>query len=178
MGWLHVGDVVLISGRMFTGRDAVHSHLMKHEPPVDLRGSVLYHCGPVAVKEGDGWRINAAGPTTSIREEPYQGDVMRHFNLKGVIGKGGMAEKTLQACQDVPGVYFHAIGGAASLIAETVKRVLGVYKLDFGVPEAIWVIEVEDFPAVVTMDAHGASQHAAVEQVSRGVLEDLLRRPY
>ena len=118
----------------------------------------------------------AAGPTTSIREEPYQGDVMRHFKVKGVIGKGGMGPKTLAACQEVPGVYLHAVGGAASLIAQTVKRVLGVYKLDFGVPEAMWVIEVKDFPAVVTMDAHGASQHAVIEQRSRAVLEGLLAK--
>jgi fumarate hydratase class I len=99
---------------------------------------------------------------------------MRHFNLKGAIGKGGMAAKTLQACQDVPGVYFHAIGGAAALIAESVKKVHGVYKLDFGVPEAIWVIEVQDFPAVVTMDAHGHSLHEVVRQQSQQVLERLI----
>jgi fumarate hydratase class I len=116
----------------------------------------------------------AAGPTTSIREEPYQGDVMRHFDLKGVIGKGGMGARTLAACQEVPGVYFHAVGGAASLIAQTVVKVLGVHKLDFGVPEAMWVIEVKDFPVVVTMDSHGGSQHAVVEQQSKEVLEKLL----
>ena len=92
---LKVGDVVLVSGRMFTGRDAVHSHLMKHEPPVDLRGAVLYHCGPVVVKEGDGWRITAAGPTTSIREEPYQGEIIKRYGVRAVIGKGGMGAKTL-----------------------------------------------------------------------------------
>ena len=142
-----------------------------------LRGSVIYHCGPVVggldTKE---YRFVAAGPTTSIREEPYQGDVMRHFQIQGVIGKGGMGAKTLAACQEVPGVYLHAIGGAASLIAQTVKRVLGVYKLDFGVPEALWVIEVVDFPAVVTMDAHGQSLHAEVEKKSKAVLEQLLAK--
>lgn len=189
---LKVGDSVLLSGVMVTGRDAVHKWLAdtfikKTRPPSGddlevyqalkpmLNGGLIYHCGPVVGGlDTQQYRFVAAGPTTSIREEPYQGDVMRHFNLKGVIGKGGMAEKTLQACQDVPGVYFHAIGGAASLIAETVKRVLGVYKLDFGVPEAIWVIEVEDFPAVVTMDAHGNSLHAAVREQSREVLERLM----
>ncbi len=116
----------------------------------------------------------AAGPTTSIREEGYQGDVMRHFNLRGVIGKGGMGGKTLKACQEVPGMYLHAIGGAASYIAQTVKRVLGVYKLEFGVPEAIWVIEVKEFPVVVTMDAHGGSLHAEVDQKSKSALQNLL----
>ena len=159
---------------MYTGRDAVHTHLMKHEPPVDLRGGVLYHCGPVMLKEGERWRVVAAGPTTSIREEPYQGDVMRHFQVRAVIGKGGMGPKTLAACGEAPGAYLHAIGGAATLIAQTVTRVLGVHKLDFGVPEAMWVIEVKDFPAVVTMDAHGKSLHAEIEARSAERLAQLV----
>src|SRR5512138_3640677 len=189
---LKVGESVLLSGVMVTGRDAVHKWLsdtfIKKTKPASaedqaifealkpiLNGGLIYHCGPVvgglATKQ---YRFVAAGPTTSIREEPYQGDVMKHFNLKGVIGKGGMAAGTLKACQEVPGVYFHAIGGAASLIAESVKKVQGVYKLEFGVPEAIWVIEVKDFPAVVTMDAHGNSLHEAVREQSRRVLERLV----
>lgn len=131
----------------------------------------------VAGLETKEYRFVAAGPTTSSREEPYQGDVMRHFNIKGVIGKGGMGAKTLAACQEVPGVYFHAVGGAASLIAQTVKKVIGVYKLEFGVPEAMWVIQVVDFPAVVTMDSHGSSQHAVIEEQSRAALEELLALP-
>ncbi|MEW5869473.1 MAG: FumA C-terminus/TtdB family hydratase beta subunit [Chloroflexota bacterium] len=189
---LKVGDPVALSGVMITGRDNVHKWMIdtfvRHtrQPQGDdqqvyeailplLKGSVIYHCGPVVagLDTGD-YRFVAAGPTTSIREEPYQGDVMRYFNIMGVIGKGGMGPKTLAACQEVPGVYLHAIGGAASLIAQTVKRVLGVYKLDFGVPEAMWVIEVEDFPAVVTMDAHGNSLHAEVEARSKTVLDSLL----
>jgi fumarate hydratase class I len=122
------------------------------------------------------YRFVAAGPTTSIREEPYQGDVMRHFKIKGVIGKGGMGPKTLAACHEVPGTYLHAVGGAASLIAQTVERVLGVYKLEFGVPEAMWVIQVKDFPVVVTMDSHGGSLHAEIEAKSAKVLEGLLAR--
>jgi fumarate hydratase class I len=139
---------------------------------------VIYHCGPVVagLDTGD-YRFVAAGPTTSTREEPYQGEVMRHFNVRGVIGKGGMGPKTLAACQDVPGVYLHAVGGAATLIGQTVERVLGVYKLDFGVPEAMWVIEVKDFPVVVTMDAHGGSLHAEVEQKSKAVLDQLMAQP-
>ncbi len=191
---LHVGDPVALSGVMVTGRDTVHKWMIdtfikKTRPPQGddlevyaaiqplLQGSVIYHCGPVvAGLDTRQYRFVAAGPTTSIREEPYQGDVMRHFKIQGVIGKGGMGPKTLAACQEVPGVYLHAIGGAASLIAQTVKRVLGVYKLDFGVPEAMWVIEVQDFPAVVTMDAHGNSQHAVVEKESKAVLEALLAK--
>ncbi len=189
---LNVGDSVLLSGVMITGRDAVHKwiadtfikksrqpagddlHVYQAIKPI-LNGGLIYHCGPVVGGlDTKQYRFVAAGPTTSIREEPYQGDVMRHFNLKGAIGKGGMGAKTLAACQEVPGVYFHAIGGAASLIAQSVKKVQGVYKLDFGVPEAIWVIEVVDFPVVVTMDAHGNSLHDSVRKKSRQVLDRLL----
>ncbi len=116
----------------------------------------------------------AAGPTTSIREEVYQPDVIAHFNLKGVIGKGGMGPNTLKACHDQPAVYFHAIGGAASLIAQSVKEVVTVYKLEFGVPEAMWVIKVEDFPVVVTMDSHLQSIHAKVEAASQEKLKELI----
>jgi fumarate hydratase subunit beta len=189
---LKVGDPVLLSGVMITGRDTVHKWMVdtfiKHtrEPQGDdlevyaaikplLEGSVIYHCGPVVSGlDTKQYKFVAAGPTTSIREEPYQGLVMEHFQIRGVIGKGGMGAKTLAACQQVPGVYLHAIGGAASLIAQTVTRVLGVYKYDFGVPEAMWVIEVKDFPVVVTMDAHGGSLHAVVEDRSKAALKDLL----
>jgi fumarate hydratase, class I len=168
---LKVGDVVMISGRMFTGRDAVHSHLMKHEPPVDLRGSILYHCGPVAVKDGDGWRINAAGPTTSIREEPYQGEIIKRYGVRAVIGKGGMGAKTLAALKEHGAVYLNAIGGAAQFYARSIKKVDGVSLLEFGTPEAMWHLIVEDFPAIVTMDAHGNSLHKDIEQESGQHLE-------
>jgi fumarate hydratase class I len=163
---LHVGDVVLVSGRMYTGRDAVHHHLMSHEPPVDLNGAVLYHCGPVARQEGDQWRILAAGPTTSIREEPYQGDVIRRYGLRAVIGKGGMGAKTLAAMKECGAVYLNAIGGAAQFYADRIKNVDGVSLLEFGTPEAMWHLTVEEFPAIVTMDAHGNSLHRDVEQAS------------
>jgi tartrate/fumarate subfamily iron-sulfur-dependent hydro-lyase beta chain len=193
---LKVGDPVLLSGVMMTGRDAAHKWLVEtfikktREPRGDdlavyeaikplLNGSAIYHCGPVvAGLDSKQYKFVAAGPTTSIREEPYQGDVMRHFKVKAVIGKGGMGAKTLAACGEIPGVYLHAIGGAASLIAQTVVTVLGVYKLSFGVPEAMWVIEVRDFPAVVTMDAHGQSQHAVIDQQSKAELERLLAVPF
>jgi fumarate hydratase class I len=178
---LQVGDVVMVSGRMFTGRDAVHSHLMKHEPPVDLRGSVLYHCGPVVVKEGDkdekeggsGWRVTAAGPTTSIREEPYQGEIIRRYGVKVVVGKGGMGAKTLAAMKEHGAVYLNAIGGAAQFYARAITRVDDVSLLEFGTPEAMWHLTVEDFPAIVTMDAHGNSLHKDVEQESGQQLEAL-----
>jgi fumarate hydratase subunit beta len=193
---LKVGDPVALSGVLLTGRDSVHKWMVEtfikqtRQPQGDdlevyqaikplLDGGVIYHCGPVvAGLDSKQYRFVAAGPTTSIREEPYQGEVMKHFNVRGVIGKGGMGPKTLAACQEVPGAYLHAVGGAASLIAQTVTRVLGVYKLDFGVPEAMWMIEVKDFPVVVTMDAHGSSQHAVIEQQSKAVLEQLLAQSY
>jgi fumarate hydratase class I len=139
---------------------------MKHEPPVDLHGSVLYHCGPVAVQEGDKWRITAAGPTTSIREEPYQGEIIRRYGVRAVIGKGGMGAKTLAALKEHGAVYLNAIGGAAQFYARAIKDVEGVSLLEFGTPEAMWHLTVEDFPAIVTMDAHGNSLHKDVEQES------------
>jgi fumarate hydratase class I len=163
---LKVGDVVMISGRMFTGRDAVHSYLMKHDPPVDLRGAVLYHCGPVVMKEGDGWRVTAAGPTTSIREEPYQGEIIKRYGVRVVIGKGGMGAKTLAALKEHGAVYLNAIGGAAQFYARSIKRVDGVSLLEFGTPEAMWHLTVEDFPAIVTMDSRGNSLHKDIEQES------------
>jgi fumarate hydratase, class I len=163
---LKVGDVVLVSGRMFTGRDAVHSHLMKHEPPVDLRGAVLYHCGPVVAKDGDVWRVTAAGPTTSIREEPYQGDIIRRYGVRAVIGKGGMGAKTLAALEEHGAVYLNAIGGAAQFYARAIVSVDGVSLLEFGTPEAMWHLTVKDFPAIVTMDAHGNSLHKDLEEQS------------
>jgi fumarate hydratase subunit beta len=189
---LKVGDPVALTGIMLTGRDAVHKWMIDtfikktRQPKGDdlevyeaikpvLNGSVIYHCGPVVSGlDTEDYKFVAAGPTTSIREEPYQGDVMRHFNIKGVVGKGGMGAKTLAACQEIPGVYFHAVGGAASLIAQSVQKVHSVYKLDFGVPEAMWVIEVKEFPVVVTMDAHGNSLHAEVEETSAKNLAELL----
>ena len=191
---LKVGEPVTLTGVMMTGRDTVHKWMIEtfikktREPQGDdlevyeaikplLDGGVIYHCGPVvAGLDTKEYKFTAAGPTTSIREEPYQADVMKHFNIKGVIGKGGMGPKTLAGCQEVPFVYLHAIGGAASYIAQSVKKVLGVYKMDFGVPEAMWVIEVKDFPVVVTMDSHGGSQHAVVEDISKNVLNDLLAK--
>jgi fumarate hydratase class I len=171
---LKVGDVVLVSGPVFTGRDAVHSHLMKHDAPVDLRGAVLYHCGPVVVKEGESWRVTAAGPTTSIREEPYQAEIIKRFGLRAVIGKGGMGAKTLAALKEHGAVYLNAIGGAAQFYARSIERVDGVSLLEFGTPEAMWHLTVKDFPAIVTMDAHGNSLHKNIEQESGQHLEAMM----
>ena len=172
---LKVGDMVLISGKLYTGRDAVHKRI--HEgvkPPVDLKNQIIYHCGPVVLEKNGKYEVKAAGPTTSIREEPYQWQVMRDYGIVGVIGKGGMGPKTLQGCKDYGCVYLHAIGGAAQVLAEKIKSVDNVYWKDLGSPEAIWELTVEEFPCVVTMDAHGNSLHADVENSSEGILKTLL----
>jgi fumarate hydratase class I len=167
---LKVGDVVLLSGRAYTGRDAVHHHLMSHEPPVDLRGGVIYHCGPVVRKVGDEWKVTAAGPTTSIREEPYQADIIKRYGVRAVIGKGGMGGKTLAGLKDAGAVYLNAIGGAAQFYAKAITKVHGVSLMEFGTPEAMWHLELQDFPAIVTMDAHGNSLHTDIEKASAAEL--------
>jgi len=197
---LHVGDTVRLSGVIVTGRDAAHKYMIetfvhpsksaRQDPPAipdgerevyrelkrRLRGSVIYHCGPVVRQREEGrWEFVAAGPTTSIREEVYEPDIIEHFGLRGVVGKGGMGPDTLRACRDHGAAYFHAVGGAASLIADAVQEVITVYKKDaFGVPEAFWVIRVEDFPLVVTMDTHGESIHDQVEMASQAALDRLV----
>lgn len=188
---LRVGDQVLLNGVVFTARDAGHKYMIENFvkgtcPDSEkemyevlkegLKGGVIYHCGPVVRKRDDGkYEFVAAGPTTSIREEPYQADVIGHFGVRAVIGKGGMRDKTLKGCNEHGAVYLHAIGGAAPLIAESVKEVVNVHKLDFGVPEAFWEIRVSDFPCVVTMDSHGNSLHADVLASSRARAEEISR---
>ena len=189
---LHVGDQVEISGVIFTARDAAHKYMVeqfiktggnpaKSEVALykllqeKLDGGVIYHCGPVVAKDDGVWRFVAAGPTTSIREEVYQDLVIEHFNLKAMIGKGGMGPRTLAACQQFAAVYLHAVGGAGTLIAERVVEVEDVHKLkEFGVPEAFWQIRVEGFPAVVTMDSHGKSIHADVAVQSEAKFRELV----
>ncbi len=170
---LKVGDIVVINGEMHTGRDALHKHLMDHDAPIDLNGSVIYHCGPVMLKDESGWQVKAAGPTTSIREEPYQGDIIKKFGIRAVIGKGGMGAKTLAALGEHGAVYLNAIGGAAQYYAECFKEVNGVDFLEFGIPEAMWHLKTEGFAAIVTMDSHGNSLHADVEKDSFAKLSEL-----
>jgi fumarate hydratase class I len=174
---LKVGDVVLISGPVFTGRDAVHAHVMKHDPPVDLRGGVLYHCGPVVARDGNTWRVTAAGPTTSIREEPYQAEIVKRYGVRIVMGKGGMGARTLAGLKESGAVYLNAVGGAAQFYARCIERVTGVSLMEFGTPEAMWHLEVRDFPAIVTMDAHGNSLHKDVEETSGRALAGLNPSP-
>jgi len=175
---LKVGDVVLISGPLVTGRDAAHHYLLHHEAPCDLRGAILYHCGPVVVKQGfaeqETWRVGAAGPTTSIREEPYEADIIKRFGIRAVMGKGGMGKKTLAGLKEFGAVYLHAIGGAAQFYARCLPRVIGVDLLEeLGMPEAMWHFEARDFVAIVTMDSHGNSLHEEVAQATGIKLEEV-----
>ncbi len=175
---LKVGDEVFLSGIIVTARDQAHKLMVEQKPDFIrdfLNESVIYHCGPVVRKDKDGtWSFVSAGPTTSIREEPYQADVICEYHLRGVIGKGGMGEKTSQGLQKCGAVYFHAVGGAGTLIANAVKKVINVFKLDeFGSPEAFWVIEVKDFPLIVTMDSHGASIHKEILEKSKKIAQEI-----
>jgi fumarate hydratase class I len=129
------------------------------------------------MRKGKKWIATAAGPTTSSREEPYQAKIIEKFGLKAVIGKGGMGEKTKNACKEHGCVYLHAVGGAAQVLAERIVSVDGVFGLEqFGSPEAIWKLKVERFPVVVTIDAHGNSLHQEVESHSREMLTEVVTR--
>lgn len=176
---LHIGDTVSLSGIIVTARDAAHKLMIEERPDFIrdvLKESVIYHCGPVVKQDDQGeWHFVSAGPTTSAREEPYQADVIGEYNVRGIIGKGGMGEKTAAGLKKHGAVYFHAVGGAGTLIANTVKKVLAVHKLEeFGTPEAFWVIEVEDFPLVVTMDSHGQSIHKEILEKSSKIADELI----
>jgi fumarate hydratase class I len=176
---LKVGDEVALTGILVTARDAAHKFMMSNRPKwlqKLLKGTFVYHCGPVLTKERGKWKVVAAGPTTSIREEPYQADVIKRFGLRGAIGKGGMGAKTLSALKEHGGVYLHAVGGAAAVLSEAIKEVVDVHMLEeFGAPEAFWVMRVEDFPAVVTMDSHGNSIHDKVLEASTKKAQRLLK---
>ena len=171
---LKAGDSVEICGVIYTGRDRFHKHFADGGTlPVDFRDGALYHCGPVVVKRADGWKVVAAGPTTSVRENPYEPDFIAKSGVRLIIGKGGMGPETLAACRKYGAVYLQAVGGAAALAAACVKRVRSVHFLDaFGAAEACWGFEVEDFPAIVAMDSHGASlfdtiRRSSAEELSR-----------
>jgi len=169
---LRAGDLVFLNGLLITGRDKVHKYLVEQRPPkadfpFDIAGTVLYHCGPIMRKTEDGYSVVAAGPTTSIRVEMYEADVIREYGLRGIMGKGGMGEKTLKALQEAGCVYFHAIGGAAAYLADRINKVVTAWKLEeFGSTEAMWFFEVKDFPAIVTMDSLGNSMHKEIEKKS------------
>ena len=171
---LNVGDRVLLTGRIYTARDKAHVYLLKkYDLNLNLEGSVLYHCGPIVRKNP--YEIVSAGPTTSTRLSRYEGDVIKKFGIRAVIGKGGMDEKTLEAFREHGCVYLSATGGAASLLAQSIDKVAGVYKLEeFGIPEAIWILDVKEFPTIVTMDAKGNSLHENVKKKSKKIYDILI----
>lgn len=176
---LRIGDMVLVNGLIVTGRDKVHKFLAHEKPdkkdiPFELHGGIIYHCGPIIKKVDDAYKLIAAGPTTSMRVEMYEADVIKAYGIRGIIGKGGMGNKTLDAMKEYGCVYLHTISGAAAYLADRIKNVRDGWKIEeFGAPEAMWLLEVEDFPAIVTMDARGNSLHRDIEKISLAKLKEL-----
>ncbi len=178
---LRVGETVSVNGTIWTGRDRFHKHFADGgRLPVDFRDGAIFHCGPVVVwSEGRGeWKVVAGGPTTSVRENPYEPSFIERTGVRLVIGKGGMDGRTLDACARFGAVYLQAVGGAAAITAQAIRRVPNVYFLEeFGAAEACWEFEVSDFRCVVAMDSHGTSLFARVQEESRRRLDELLTRP-
>ena len=176
---LKSGEMVSLSGRIVTARDQVHKYLASGgKPPIALEGLVIYHCGPVVIKNGDTWRVLAAGPTTSMREEPYEATVIRSYHPGAIMGKGGMGGQTAEALRSEGCVYLHLTGGAACSIAGSIECVEGVHLLQFGIPEAMWVFNVRNMPAMVTMDSYGNSLHRDIENNSLEIFRQLLKTPF
>jgi fumarate hydratase subunit beta len=180
---LRVGDILYVTGVIHTARDAAHrriiDYLKEGKPlPFDLRGGVVYHCGPVVAKRDGQWVVIAGGPTTSARMELYEYEVIEKLGVRVVIGKGGMGRRTAEACAKYGAVYATYTGGAAVLAAQSIKRVVDVHWLDLGIPEAVWVLEVEDFgPLVVAIDSTGRNLIEEVLERSVKKKEELLKRP-
>jgi len=175
---LKAGDVIYVSGIIFTARDEAHKVLLERGEPFPLEGLALFHCGPVVRKRNGAWEVIAAGPTTSMRMESLEPEFLRRFKPRVIIGKGGMGEETLKALAEVGAVYCHFTGGAGALAARAIKSVREVHYLEeLGIPEAIWVFEVERFgPLVVAMDSHGRSLYAEVGAAVEANLEKVLAR--
>lgn len=177
---LAVGDMLLLSGPVVTGRDKAHKFLVQERPasgemPFNLEGGVIYHCGPIITRTDDTYRLIAAGPTTSMRVELYEPEVIKRYGIRGIIGKGGMGEGTREALKQHGCVYLHAVSGTAAYLADRIQRVVTGWKIEeFGAAEAMWLLEVADFPVIVTMDAHGNSLHREIEERSLVALKELL----
>lgn len=177
---LPLGASVRLSGTVYTARDRLHRFL--HDggtPPVSLRDAVLFHCGPVVVLEAGGtWRVVAAGPTTSIREEPYMAAIIAQHGLRAIIGKGGMGPATQAACREHGCIYIQTVGGAAAWIAQCVRRVGRVwFEREFGATEAMWELHIEGLIGRVAIDARGVSLFTRVEQQSGERMRRLLAAP-
>jgi len=172
---LKVNDVVYISGIIFTARDQAHRRALElqkegKKPPIDMEGLAVFHCGPIVKKEGDKWIVVAAGPTTSTRMDLFEDEFIKNFKVRVVIGKGGMGKKTTDAMKQYGAVYGAFTGGAAVLAAKAVKNVKSVEWFDLGMPEALWIFEVEDFgPLTVAIDSH---ENNLFEDVAKKVEEN------
>ncbi len=178
---LKAGDVVYISGLMFTARDSAHKKMLEiakkgEDLPFDPKGLVVYHVGPVVKKIDSGWKIVAAGPTTSARMEALEAEFIRTFNVRGIVGKGGMFEKTTQACKEFGAFYGAFVGGCAILAAKAIERVEAVYWLEeLGIPEAVWLLRVNKFgPLIVAIDSHGNNLFLDVLSKARENLKKIL----
>lgn len=179
---LRVNDTIYITGTIITARDAAHKRALnfhkKGKPfPLNLEGLAVFHCGPLVKKENNKWRVVAAGPTTSARMEPFQGDFIKNFKVRVVVGKGGMGKKTVDAMKDYGAVYGAFTGGAAVLAAKTIKQVKGVEWSDLGMPEALWILEIEDFgPLTVAIDSHGNNLFETIQTKAENEKPELYRK--
>lgn len=165
---LKVGEVIYLSGTIYTARDRAHQRILDEGPPVDLKGAVIFHAGPIikSSRQDDDlcYEVVAVGPTTSTRMNPYQGDVLK-LGVKAIIGKGGMDENTASALAENNAAYLAAVGGCAALYTKSISKVKNVYWIDLGVPEAIWELEVKNFgPLIVAMDSHGHNLYREVKK--------------
>jgi fumarate hydratase subunit beta len=165
---LNVGDIVFISGFLTTSRDQAHLRALeftrkKKKVPIDYRNSVLFHCGPVVKKTDNDWTVIAAGPTTSNRMEEIEHEFIRIFNIRMIIGKGGMGENTTKSLKENKAVYCSYTGGAGALAAKAIEKVVKVEWLDLGIPEAAWTLKVRNFgPCIVSIDSKGNNLYSKV----------------
>ena len=158
---MKINDVLFVTGTVVTARDQAHRRALElakegKKLPIDLKGLAVFHCGPIMKKEGDKWIAVAAGPTTSTRMDIFEDEFIKTFGVRVVVGKGGMGKRTTEAMQKHGAVYGAFTGGAAVLAARAIKNIRAVEWYDLGVPEALWIFEVEEFgPLTVSIDSHG-----------------------
>ena len=177
---LKAGDTIYLSGTVFTARDEAHMELIAHKgiPGFDMTGLGLYHCGPLMKKDVSGtWSVVSAGPTTSFRMETLEPGFLDLFDVKVIIGKGGMGPLTLEALRKHTAVYVSFTGGAGALAAKGLGEVKDVHYLEeLGMPEAVWVFEARKFgPLVVSMDSHGNSLYVDVNAETEKNLQRILK---
>ncbi len=176
---LRAGDIVYLNGVIFTMRDKAHSKALElyrkgGTLPVSIQNGVIYHCGPVVRKIGDKWEIISCGPTTSYRMEEYESELITEYNIRMIIGKGGMGERTVEALSKIGAVYASFTGGAGVLAAQKIVEVENVHWLELGIPEALWVLKVKDFgPLIITIDSHKNNIYSRIRSEAFRKLRDL-----